>query len=336
MTTQVQTIETTQNYAPSAVASMDVMLNDEAMQRVNALAQVMSTSRVTVPKHLQNSVGDCFAVILQSMQWGMNPFAVAQKTHLVNGVLGYEAQLVNAVITTRAPTTGRLQFEWYGDWTKVTSKDDKSHDKGVRVWATMKGEDEPRVLDLSLAQVGAVRNSPLWTADPRQQLAYLAVKRWARLHCPDVILGVYTPDEFEQAPERDVTSTGIKEHSGSSALKSRLAKNKAIDLTPYKQRIANAQTLEELKQVGEDIKALNLKEPERSEMADLYKAKNNEFNLPDSSIDSIIKEIDAADSKEALDTIMSTRFEPYTNRMTEEQVDRINNAFDAQDAALTE
>ncbi|SPX63869.1 Uncharacterised protein [Leclercia adecarboxylata] len=36
------------------------------------------------------------AIIMQAMQWGMNPYAVAQKTHLVNGVLGYEAQLVNA------------------------------------------------------------------------------------------------------------------------------------------------------------------------------------------------------------------------------------------------
>jgi hypothetical protein len=53
-----------------------------------------------------------------------------------------------------------------------------------------------------------VRNSPLWEQDPRQQLAYLCVKRWARLH-PDV-LGVYTPDELQEAAprvERDITPT---------------------------------------------------------------------------------------------------------------------------------
>ena len=38
-------------------------------------------------------------------------------------------------------------------------------------------------------------------------MAYLAVKYWARLFCPDVILGVYTPDEFEpeKRAERDIT-----------------------------------------------------------------------------------------------------------------------------------
>ncbi|HAU6479257.1 TPA: recombinase RecT, partial [Citrobacter freundii] len=47
-----------------------------------------------------------------------------------------------------------------------------------------------------------VRNSTLWASDPRQQLAYLAVKRWARLYCPDVILGVYSADEVEEREEK--------------------------------------------------------------------------------------------------------------------------------------
>lgn len=41
---------------------------------------------------------------------------------------------------------------------------------------------------------------------PRQ---HLATKKWARLFCPDVILGVYTPDEFEGSygGEIDITPT---------------------------------------------------------------------------------------------------------------------------------
>lgn len=75
---------------------------------------------------------------------------------------------------------------------------------GIRVWATLRGEDEPRVLDLLLAQA-RTRNSTLWADDPRQQLAYLAQKRWARLYSPGVILGVYTPDELDQIqPEKEI------------------------------------------------------------------------------------------------------------------------------------
>lgn len=61
----------------------------------------------------------------------MNPYAVAQKTFVVNGVLGYEAQLVNAVISTRGPLTGRIEYDWFGPWEKIIGKFEiRKNDKG--------------------------------------------------------------------------------------------------------------------------------------------------------------------------------------------------------------
>ena len=217
--------EQTLHVLPHAATSTSALVLDgDSLDKMMRLADVMATGRATVPKHFNGNSADCLAVVMQSMQWKMNPFAVAQKTHLVNGVLGYEAQLVNAVITTCAPVLDRLHYEWYGTWEKVIGKFDiktnsegkqyrqpgwKLEDEeglGVKVWATFRGEDEPRVLELLLAQA-RIRNSALWADDPRQQLAYLATKRWSRLYCPDVILGVYSPDELEEAAPviRDVS-----------------------------------------------------------------------------------------------------------------------------------
>lgn len=187
--------------ASSTSAASLILGGGDAMNSMMRVAELMASGRATVPAHLQKNSADCMAVVMQAMQWRMNPFAVAQKTHVVNGTLGYEAQLVNAAINTMAPTKDRLHFEWFGDWKKVDGKNNKSDDLGVRVWATLKGEDEPRELLVTMAQAG-VRNSPLWVQDPRLQLAYLATKRWARLYVPDVILGVYTPDEFQAAPRQ--------------------------------------------------------------------------------------------------------------------------------------
>ena len=183
-------VATTQNMA-TAIYELDTF---EKLQRIG---EMMASGKSTVPRHLQGNPADCTAVATQAYQWGMNPFAVAQKTHLINGTLGYEAQLVVAVINARAPVRERLNYEWEGNWTGVNGKTDKDESRACIVTATMNGEAEPRVLRISMAQVG-VRNSPLWVDDPRQQLAYLAAKRWARLHCPDVILGVYTPDEIAE------------------------------------------------------------------------------------------------------------------------------------------
>ncbi|WP_372833125.1 RecT family recombinase [Pontibacterium sp.] len=200
---------------PSATHTANMLMNPMIMQQLSNFAAMMASGKSTIPQHLRGNQGDCMAIAMQAAQWGMNPYAVAQKTHLVNGTLGYEAQLVNAVINSMAPTKDRIHYEWFGDWSGVignfvektsskgnkynapnwTLKDEKG--LGVRVWATLKGEEEPRILELLLSQA-QVRNSTLWASDPKQQLAYLALKRWARLYCPDVILGVYTPDEFEK------------------------------------------------------------------------------------------------------------------------------------------
>ena len=203
---------------PGTASAGALLMNDASMDRLARLSTMMASGKTTVPQHLRGSEGDCFAICLQSMQWGMNPFAVAQKTHLVNGTLGYEAQLVAAVINNSGLVKDRFQFEWFGPWDKVIGKfaikrGDKGEYRvpgwtledetgcGIKVWATLRGENQPRVLELLLAQA-RVRNSTLWADDPKQQLAYLAQKRWSRLYAPDVILGVYTPDELNDPGER--------------------------------------------------------------------------------------------------------------------------------------
>lgn len=191
----------------ATVGTAAAIFSPEGMNQLVRFAELMSQSKATVPDHLEGKPADCLAVTMQAAQWGMNPFAVAQKTHVVNGKLGYEAQLVNAVVSSSSLLATRLNYRWSGDWSNVNGKTDKSPNLTVTVSAVLKGEAEPRELTISMAQAG-VRNSPLWEQDPRQQLAYLCTKRWARLHAPDVLLGVYTPDELQEtAPrvERDIT-----------------------------------------------------------------------------------------------------------------------------------
>lgn len=190
----------------------DTVFSHQMLQRIQEFAQVMAKGVATVPKHLAGNIADCTAVTMQSVQWKMNPFAVAQKTHLVNGTLGYEAQLVNAVIVTSGAIKGRFKYEYIGDW-DAFQKTDKKHDDeiklnlGIKVGAILTGEQnitwgEP----LYLSNV-TIRNSPLWKIMPKQQIAYLAVKYWARLYCPEVILGVYSTDELEEARKtvKDIT-----------------------------------------------------------------------------------------------------------------------------------
>ncbi|MGX9869362.1 RecT family recombinase [Enterobacter mori] len=266
----------------TVINSNVALFDSQYLNAISTFAQIMAQGTATVPKHLQGNQADCMAVAMQAAQWQMNPFAVAQKTHLINGVLGYEAQLVNAVISRSGVLASRFEYEWYGPWEKVVGKfhirkGDKGEYRvpgwtladeagiGIIIRATLKGEDQPRELDLLLAQA-RTRNSTLWADDPRQQLAYLAVKRWARLFCPDVILGVYTPDELDDRREEREINPAPAQHvsladiSGDNVTTTQTAQESAQNIDAladdFRDRIEAAQDVDSAKALRADIETV--------------------------------------------------------------------------------
>lgn len=264
------------------IDNVSILTNAELFNRLLKISEVMANSGNFVPEHYRGKPDACMAVVMQAARWNMDPFAVAQKTFIVgnSGVLGYEAQLVNAVINTMAPTKDRIHFEWFGAWENIVGRfvkktSGKGNDYiapgwdlkdeagvGVRAWATLKGEDEARELVLMLSQA-QVRNSTLWASDPRQQLAYLAVKRWARLYCPDVILGVYTADEIDERQEKvinpssveRVTIDEIASSAGTTASAQESATNVDTVADEIRDRIDAASSVDQTKAIRADIES---------------------------------------------------------------------------------
>lgn len=159
----------------------------EAME----VAKLMAAGNF-VPPHLRGRAGDCLAVVMQSARWGMDPFAVGNKTYFVNDRMAYESQLVNAVINSAKVLDGRLHPEWEGE----------GNDLVCTVTGRLRDDPEPKVRRVPIKNI-TTRNSPLWKQDPEQQLGYYAMRAWVRLHAPEVLLGVYTPEEVAQMEARD-------------------------------------------------------------------------------------------------------------------------------------
>ncbi len=179
--------------------------------QVMELAKMMAVAEVAVPAHLRGNPGACLAVAFQALDWGMSPFAVANKSYSVNNRMAYEAQMINAVILNRAPIKGRLKYEYTGAGPTRQCTVSATLDDGDTVEYT-----SPMVKDIK------TKNSPLWTGDPDQQLAYFSSRSMCRRHFPDVILGVYTPDEMAEADPRDVTPP---KQTAQERLQARLAQN---------------------------------------------------------------------------------------------------------------
>ena len=161
-------------------------LTPTSMESAIQLAEMMARGKL-VPSHLHNSPGDCLMVIEASMRWQMSPFAVAQCTSVIQGKLMFEGKLVAAALNASGLLSSRLDYEFSG----------AGQQRAVIVRATVKGEAKPREVTVFLAD--AKTSNSLWTKQPDQQLVYAGTRVWARRHAPEVMLGVYAPEEFDRA-----------------------------------------------------------------------------------------------------------------------------------------
>jgi len=197
-----------------APTGRDLVLHADNLNAMVRVADLMANSRQMVPKHLRGNPGGCMAVTMQAMRWNMDPFALAVKTYTVDaeGPVAYEGQAIIAALNNSPLLATRLSFEWEGQWERIVGRfkeveskkkdaqgnqildargqpkkyivpawDFNTDEEGLKVTvsATLVGETKPRVLELLMKQA-RTRNSPLWTEDPKQQLAYLAGRRWGR------------------------------------------------------------------------------------------------------------------------------------------------------------
>ncbi len=107
------------------------------------------------------------------------------------------------------------------------------------------------------------RNSPLWISNPKQQIAYLALKYWARLYCPAVVLGVYTPDEVEQRTEKEINPApqrvSLADISGDTVTTTLSAQESSVNIgslaDDFRERIDAAQDVDSAKALRADIES---------------------------------------------------------------------------------
>lgn len=165
---------------------------DQAMR----LAEMMARGKM-VPDHLRNPA-DALLVIEQAMRWGMSPFAVAQCTSVIGGKLMFEGKLVAAAVQSSGLLSSRLSYDFDGE----------GAGRAITVTATIRGEDKPRTIRITLAE--AKTTNQFWTRQPDQQLVYFGTRAWARRHAPEIMLGIYSAEEFDEpAPRQDFAGPTI-------------------------------------------------------------------------------------------------------------------------------
>ena len=222
--------------------------------QVMEFSKLMAVSQIGVRKHLRGNPGACLAVCVQAIGWRMDPFAVANKSYLVNDQIAYEAQLLHAVILQRAPIIGRPTFSYEGEGSQ----------RKLTVSGVLANSDG-QVLDYTTPLFSLItpKNSPLWKTDPDQQLGYYACRAWCRRHFPDVILGVYAVDELEGAPS--INAPSVARPSLASRLQAKAVTVDQVEPEGFSADFVDAETAEV---IDGEVSEVEARESEPAESPD--------------------------------------------------------------------
>jgi hypothetical protein len=161
-----------------------------------------------IPKDIQGSPADVFIIMEQARRWEIDFFALVQEVSFVRGRPMYSGKLTAAVVNARGGLTKRLSYDYDGAGDSRT----------ITVSGQIQGEQAPRVVKVRLGD--AKTGNEQWAKQPDQMLMYHGARVWARRHTPELMLGIYGPDEFDETPaqprrQRDaVTGEVIHETAG--------------------------------------------------------------------------------------------------------------------------
>jgi len=163
----------------------------QAMSQMSILPEHLKTTgsknnlKFLTPKEI---AANCFRIVNQAVRWGMDPYAIIDETYVVAGKLGYQGKLIAAVVNTRARgLKGRLNYEHTG--------------AGDDMEVTVSGNLDGEVKTITLCVRDAKTQNDMWRTDPEQKLCYSGATKWARRHCPEVMLGILTDDDLDRIAE---------------------------------------------------------------------------------------------------------------------------------------
>lgn len=169
------------------------------MGEVTELAQYMSKAGALLPSHLRENPAMCMGVIMDAVAWRMNPFRLATQHMVVNGVGSYMSQAITAIINQNAVIKGKLVPKYEGTGDNLLCRLEPVSNEGQTL-----PYESPKVKDIT------PKNSPLWKSDVQQQLFYYSARAWCRRYFPELLMGVYDPDEAramkDVTPDKPVTN----------------------------------------------------------------------------------------------------------------------------------
>lgn len=171
------------------------VITPKTLAEAKELATTLAGAR-TIPEALQKSPADVLAIVMAGAELGLAPMQSVRALVLIKGKPTLSADAMGALVKSRRDVCEYLVVK---------------HSDGERATYETKrvGDPQPTVLGFTKAEATAAGlNGDNWRKFPAAMLRARALSAICRAVYPDLLLGVYDPDEL--APERDVTPAPAK------------------------------------------------------------------------------------------------------------------------------
>ena len=193
-TTQATAADTALTVKPNTAVG-SVWTDAKEYNRIGQMDQMISKSNL-MPQSYQGKPEDCFLALQFAVRLGMEPLTVMQNLYVVKGKPSWSGQFCMALIRAN-PAFSNVRLVYTG--TKGTDN------RGAYVTAIRTSDGsvvDGTEVTIAMAKAEGWISNAKWKSMPEQMLGYRAAAFFARLHCPEALLGIQTSEEVE-----DVDST---------------------------------------------------------------------------------------------------------------------------------
>jgi hypothetical protein len=177
---------------------MSIFSSDKGFVLGQKMANALASSTI-VPKDYQGNAANALIAVEMASRLGTSPLMVMQNLYIVNGRPAWSSQYIVAMINSSGKYRTELQYELTGSGDDLACYAwvvDHNNHKVVGPTITMK---------MAKAEGWVDKNGSKWKTMPEVMIRYRAASFFGRLHCPNMIMGLYSRDEVIELNDDDYT-----------------------------------------------------------------------------------------------------------------------------------
>ena len=214
-------------------SSFSSLMDTARFDHLWRVANLFSKSDL-VPQHYKGKPENCMITCQMAMRLSLEPLMLMQNTYIVHGRPGMEGKLVIALVNTRGPFTGPIEWEF----------DDEENPKKCTAFAVHKVTGKTCKATITWQMVEdegwSKKEGSKWNTIPAQMFRYRSAVFLARAYCPEVTFGFPTVEELRDIgePERKRPVSPLEERLSPKPVESKVIEEPAKPEKPKKAKKA--------------------------------------------------------------------------------------------------